>query len=124
MLFFWGNSFGGLDTLRWFLGHTDVEHLYHYITEATTGSVLQSVKASFAADCVKHHVSDCEELADLLEEHFGTRDFSVLDSDELDDYLQDLIEDGIVDVEPQFFDTAAGHSYRVLILVKRERHAN
>ncbi len=34
MLFFWGRSFGGMDTLRWFLGHTDVEHLYHYITVA------------------------------------------------------------------------------------------
>lgn len=27
MSFFWGSGFGSLDTLRWFLGHTDVQHL-------------------------------------------------------------------------------------------------
>lgn len=123
MLFFWGKAFGGLDTLRWFLGHTDAEHLYHYITETTPGSVLRSVMATYAADLVKQHESGSEALADLLEEHFGTRDFSVLDSEELDDYLQDLIEEGTVDVKPEFFDTATGQSFRVLVLVNGGRNA-
>ncbi|EEY90103.1 hypothetical protein HMPREF0017_01029, partial [Acinetobacter lwoffii SH145] len=32
LMFFWSNAYDGLDTLRNFLGHTDAEHLYHYIT--------------------------------------------------------------------------------------------
>lgn len=123
MLFFWGRSFGGLDTLRWFLGHTDVEHLYHYITESTPGAVLQSVKATYAADLVRQDASGNEALTDLLEKHFGTRNFSVLDGQELDDYLHDLIEDGTVDIEPEFFETGNGQSFRVLVLVKEKPNA-
>lgn len=123
MLFFWGKSFGGLDTLRWFLGHTDVEHLYHYITEATPGAVLQSVKATYAADLVRNSVPGTEALNDLLERHFGTRNFSILDSQELDDYLYDLVEDGTVDVRPEFFETEDGRSFRVLVLVKERSDA-
>ena len=47
MCFFWGSGFGSLDTLRWFLGHTNVEHVYHYITESTSGEVLSNVKTQF-----------------------------------------------------------------------------
>lgn len=39
MCFFWGSGFGSLDTLRWFLGHTNVEYVYHYITESTSGDI-------------------------------------------------------------------------------------
>jgi hypothetical protein len=117
MLFFWGSSYGGLDTLRWFLCHTDVEDVYHYITESTPGSVLRSVKANFAVESVIAQFEEAQQLSDLLELRFGTRIFSVLDSHELDEYVEELIEEGIVEIEPEFFDTPAGQSYRVLIKV-------
>ena len=47
MCFFWGSGFGSLDTLRWFMGHTNIEHVYHYITESTSGEVLRNVKTQF-----------------------------------------------------------------------------
>jgi hypothetical protein len=117
MLFFWSNSFGGMDTLRWFLGHTDVEHLYHYITESTPGAVLRSVKAHYAAEQLATADPDATSLADLLERHFGTRNFSILDSNELDEYIEELMIEGIVEIEPEFFDSPAGKSYRVAIKV-------
>ena len=42
MLFFWSKSYEGLDALRDFLGHTDTEHLYHYITENINGEQNES----------------------------------------------------------------------------------
>lgn len=46
LMFFWQKRFQGLDALRWMLGHTDLNHLWHYISESETGSVLNGVKAS------------------------------------------------------------------------------
>ena len=117
MLFFWGRSFGGMETLSWFLGHTDVEHLYHYITETTPGAVLRGVKSTFATEQVKEQAEGTEALADLLEKKFGTRRFSVLDSDELEDYIEDLMEEGKIEIEPEFFETPDGKKFKVLIKV-------
>ena len=49
MLFFHSASFGGLETLQWMLGHTDIEHLWNYITETLDGTVLRGAKAQFVA---------------------------------------------------------------------------
>ena len=39
-----------METLRWMLGHTDIQHLYRYITESETGRVLNGIKASYIVD--------------------------------------------------------------------------
>lgn len=46
MCFFWSKGFDGMDSLRWMLGHTDMEHLYRYISESESGAVLNGAKAS------------------------------------------------------------------------------
>lgn len=117
MLFFWGSSFGGMDTLRWFLAHTDVEHLYHYITESTPGSVLRGVQAHYASEQLQSYDDSATALSDLLEKKFGTRKFDLMSSDELDGYIKNLIDEGSVRVEPEFFNTDDGNSYRILIKV-------
>lgn len=117
MLFFWGRSFGGMDTLRWFLGHTDVEHLYHYITESTPGEVLRSVKAHYGGELIKNDPHEATQLADLIEAHFGTREFSILDSEELDEYIEDLMIERRVEIEPEFFETPDGKTFRIAIRV-------
>lgn len=119
MLFFWGGAFGGLDTLRWFLGHTDLEHLWNYISESTPGAVLRNVKAQFAVGEVLREAPEAAELASLLEAHYGTRDFSVLDAEELDLYVEELVLEGAVSVEPEFLTLEGGRSYRILIVVKK-----
>ncbi len=120
MLFFWGGAFGGLDTLRWYLGHTDIEHVWHYITESVPGSALVNIKAHFAVEEVLNNSPDAITLADLLEEHYGTRDFSILDSEELDLYVEELLAEGTLSVEPQFVSLPDGKSYRILISVKEK----
>ncbi len=120
MLFFWGRSFGGMDTLRWFLGHTDMEHLYHYITESMTGTTLLWAKASYCVDQIKNHDESADGLADLIERHFSTRVFSILDSEEMEEYIYELIADGTVEVEPIFFSAPNGKDYKVIVKVLRE----
>ncbi|PTP35823.1 integrase [Vibrio splendidus] len=62
MVFFWSKSTNGLDSLRWMLGHSDLRHLYHYISESETGAVLNGAKASVI---VRGVVDSTSELAKL-----------------------------------------------------------
>lgn len=62
MAFFWSKGFDGMDALRWMLGHSDMEHLYHYISESETGAVLNGAKASVI---VRGIVDSTSELAKL-----------------------------------------------------------
>lgn len=118
MAFFWSGTPGGTDTLRWFLAHTDPEHLYRYITEVTPGSVLQSVKANYASELVKKADTEAANLSKLLTRHFGVTNFSVLSSSEMEEYIEDLMIDGKLVVEPYFLSTGTGRSYRILVQVK------
>jgi hypothetical protein len=40
-----------------------------------------------------------------------------LDSDELDEYVEELMIEGRVEIEPEFLETVEGNSYRILIKV-------
>ncbi|HHG3319156.1 TPA: integrase [Vibrio parahaemolyticus] len=62
MAFFWSKGFDGMDALRWMLGHSDMEHLYNYISESETGAVLNGAKASII---VRGVVDSTSELAKL-----------------------------------------------------------
>ncbi|MGY6415890.1 integrase [Vibrio parahaemolyticus] len=62
MAFFWSKGFDSMDALRWMLGHSDMEHLYHYISESETGAVLNGAKASVI---VRGVVDSTSELAKL-----------------------------------------------------------
>ncbi|MFH1601255.1 MAG: hypothetical protein ABIH12_13510 [Pseudomonadota bacterium] len=115
MLFFWSNSFGGLDTLRDFMGHTSSEHIYRYITESTPGALLRSVKAEWASEAVELQWNAANDLAELVACHFHTRNFRVLADGELTEYIEDLLERGLVHVEPEFLGDEG--KYRILIKI-------
>ena len=112
--FFWGSGFGGMDTLRWFMGHTDVQHLYHYITENSPGEVLRHAKSQFLTETIEEHA----ELRTLISERYGTDDFTVLNTDELEAYINELIVNEDVDLEPEFIEDNNGQSYRLLVIVR------
>jgi len=131
MVFFWSRSFDGLDTLRWMLGHTDVEHLYRYITESDSGVVLNGVKASYIVDAMdKNKLDNIHELAEALAKRYGIHKENISlssitdaisdygDTDEyettphikklkkqenLESQIYELLEDGIITLEPEFF---------------------
>lgn len=131
MIFFWSKSFAGLDVLRHFLGHTDMEHLYHYVTEEQPGEVLNGVKASALVDSViQQGIDNIEDLNKALSKRFGTNFASITitsiseaidDFDNDDDYkvtpiiteirqqtklenqILELLNDQVIEFEPEFF---------------------
>lgn len=129
MVFFWSRSFDGLDTLRWMLGHADVEHLYHYISENEPGSVLKGIKASYLVDAVQNRtLQDIDTLRSVIAKRYGVKEANISLSplsDAIDDYdddfqtiptiddlkkkellesqVLDLLEEDIITLEPEFF---------------------
>lgn len=115
MTFFWSNSFGKMDTLRWFMGHTDVEHLYHYITETESGEVLKSLKSQFICENIEKYEDN---LKYFIKKHFNTDDYKILNSRDLEDLLFILQEEKIIQIEPVFFETDDGKKFEMIIKVK------
>ncbi|MBB1323281.1 hypothetical protein ACRN9C_17330 [Shewanella frigidimarina] len=131
MVFFWSKSFDGLDTLRWMLGHTDMQHLYNYITESETGAVLNGVKASYIIDAIqKNKLDNIQQLADVIAEHYGVHSANIslsaitdaaIDYEDSNCYktephieqiklqenmefqILELLDDGVISLEPEFF---------------------
>lgn len=133
LVFFWSKGSRKADSLRHFLGHTDLKHLYNYITESVTGAVLNGVKANFlASGSGSKLLSNIEDLNSALCKRFGTdtillstsslasEDFldeGVLDDDfdlnlnvnkltaqsELESSILTLLNEDIISLEPEFF---------------------
>lgn len=119
MLFFHSASFGGLETLQWMLGHTDIEHLWNYITETLDGTVLRGAKAQFVAESLHQGGTESyAQLAHLLRARYGTDDFALVDTEELEEHILDLIQEGEVSIEPEFFVDNAGKHMRVIVKIK------
>lgn len=113
MIFFWHRSFAGLDTLRWFLGHHDIAQVYRYITETTPGAVLRGVKAQHTIE----NLSSYTNLREYLAARFGIDDFTLLDTHKLEAYVEILLEEGAVSIEPLFFTNSSAQDYKILVKV-------
>lgn len=116
MCFFWGSGFGSLDTLRWFMGHTNIEHVYHYITESTSGEVLRNVKTQFLLENVEKY----ENLLSLIKNRYNTEKFDLIDSEDLEFYINDLLENEEIVVEPEFMLDNEKENYKIIVKVKGE----
>ncbi|MEZ8493470.1 hypothetical protein AB6C81_14625 [Vibrio splendidus] len=131
MLFFWSKVDSQLDALRYFLGHTDMEHLYNYISESESGEVLNGVKATALVDkAIQNQLDNLEELNVALAERFGVaaeqvelitlseaaedyedeENYSVIpnineisEMTSLEGQILDLLNDEIISFEPEFF---------------------
>lgn len=119
MMFFWGNSFGGVEALRWFLGHTDQQHLYYYITESTPGSVLVSVAAEWAVEGMRRAAPETQSLSAVVLEHFRATSFHVLEEEVVETYVNRLLEERKLTIEPVFLDR--GRTCRIAVRVSSER---
>lgn len=102
MSFYWSSGFDGLDTLRYLLGHTDAEHLYHYITEITPGEVLRGVKAETLVHGLNaDKIKGIEKLREILKKRFNVQDVTVEALDEAIKELQCEVEDGYIQTTPE-----------------------
>lgn len=119
MLFFHSSSFGGLETLQWMLGHTEVRHVWHYITETMDGAVLRGAKAQYVAEQLHNGgTQSYDGLAALLKERYGTENFALVDTDELEEEIVELMKSGEVEIEPEFFEDENGQHIRIITKIK------
>jgi hypothetical protein len=119
MAFFWADAAGGVDTLRRFLGHTDAQHIYNYITESTDGGVFRNIKANFVSGNILQLTDEKNKLSEFLSEKFGVADLMLLDSTEVERYIELQIAKGIMTVEPTFLKGNNGTTYKIIVSVKR-----
>lgn len=127
LMFFWSNAYDGLDTLRNFLGHTDTEHLYYYITTELSGAVLSSVKAQYLTESIiysfsqaRESIKNLESLLNILKDSFKVNSFEILSMNdfqkfygnfsgnikiqqELENEIFHLLDSDQIDLFPEFF---------------------
>ncbi|QJD99829.1 phage integrase family protein [Massilia forsythiae] len=116
MIFFWQGSFGGIEVLRYFLGHQRPSETYRYVTESLKGSVLRRVKAKVAAELIKADSSATDSLAQFICERHGITldDLHVLPETDVIDYIEDLLSSKEAEIEPEFVDGPNGEEYKIL----------
>lgn len=118
IMFFYTNSFGELDTLRWMLGHRDIEHVWHYLTECLDPKDIRGAGARYFADRAKQdRLENYQTLKELLAAKFGTTSFKLVDEQEIESYLEAMLEEGKARIEPHFFNDENGKSMKVLFIV-------
>tara|TARA_R110001583_G_scaffold1612_3_gene12699 strand:+ start:292 stop:2721 length:2430 start_codon:yes stop_codon:yes gene_type:complete len=95
MCFFWSGKYDGADSLRWMLAHTDMEHLYNYISESEQGAVLMGVKASYIVRGVLDKTSELakldkiDELENILAERFKVKLHGEIDIQAISEAVED-----------------------------------
>ncbi|MDI6976229.1 hypothetical protein [Serratia sp. Se-RSBMAAmG] len=114
MSFFWGSGYGSLNTLRWFLGHTDVKHVYNYITESVSGSVLNNVKSQYIAE----NIHEYDNLFELIKSKYHTENISLLDTNTLTEYINELLDQNIIEIEPDFLIDDSKNQYKIIVKIK------
>ncbi|WP_313594364.1 integrase [Pseudomonas oryzihabitans] len=119
MLFFYCGSFSNLDTLRWMLGHSDIQHVWNYITESTDGAILASAAAQHAAENI--HIGNTEnfkELVELIKERYQTENYTLISTSDLEEYINDLLNEGMIEIGPEFFQDADGKHVKIVSRLK------
>lgn len=82
---------------------------------STDGAVLASAKAHYVAEQLHHgDVENYQALADLLRQRLGSDDFSIIDTDDLEDHIQDLVSEGWIEIEPEFFTDHKKTKFKVI----------
>ncbi|MBB2885062.1 integrase [Pseudomonas sp. CT11-2] len=118
IMFFYTNSFGELDTLRWMFGHRDIEHIWRYLTECMEPKEIRGAGARYFAGLAKKgRLENYKNLRDLLSAQFGTTSFALVDEGKIETYLAAMLNEGKARFEPQFFKDENGTSMKILFIV-------
>ena len=121
MIFFWKGSHGGVEVLRYFLGHSKPAQTYRYVTEAVSGKILRRVKASIATDLIKVDNTATAALAKLICDRYSLNlnDLHILPDRDVVYYVEDLMASGEAEIEPEFFNGPDGEDYRILYQIRK-----
>lgn len=123
LLFFKTSSIGGLETLQWVLGHSDLMQIWNYITEAIDGATLQGAKAQHVAELMHspQSIGQFHDLEDLLRERYGIENHALVDDQDLEQYILALMEAGELEIEPDFYEDSSGQRIRIIVKVQEQQ---
>lgn len=113
-------SEAALPALAWLMGHHSVEETWRYVSESMTGKELSHAEACMAMAAVSADSTSnsAGKLKEMLLEHFGCDDLTVLDPEEAMEYLEMLSETGEIRVRPVQITTSDRKSFTVLVSFK------
>ncbi|PNS07339.1 hypothetical protein Lysil_1515 [Lysobacter silvestris] len=130
---FWAYSFfykfglGELHTIGWFLGHRESEQTWAYIRESFDGrdNEMRQIKAAYASSILggRHLAHDesgqaVTKIREVVLKHFGCSQLTLIDSGDLQAYLENILEDGILEIEPKFIRDVNGADYEIMWIVR------
>lgn len=121
-LVFLNSGYGAsIELLQWMFGHSDPEHIWNYITEELPGKELRNTLAQALSErMASGKASEYTDIIDLIEDHFGTRSVSVMDTEQLSGWLDFLMESGELKLEPVFLENDSGYRVELLTIVRKK----
>lgn len=111
-----------LPALTWFMGHENIEGTWRYIKESLTGKEISASEAAMAtsAVCSEDKSDGAAKLRNIIYEHFGCSNFSLMDEDEVQDYLELLSEQGVYTATPISIGLGSKKRVSVMISIKEQ----
>lgn len=109
-----------LPALSWFMGHKDLGGTWRYIKESLTGREISASEAAMAASavCSNDTSEGAQKLREILYEHFGCSNLSLMCEEEIQDYLEMLSEKGVYSATPIKIHSGKQKRVTVLITIK------
>lgn len=101
-VFFHCCGFAGMGSLRWFLRHHDLKHLWAYIRGTTPGSLMRHHMATAATLLIRDGAREMDRLAAVVRHHFHVDDLSIVSDDEIEELVEHLQESGRAIFKPVF----------------------
>lgn len=109
-----------LPALSWFMGHEDVVGTWRYIRESLTGREVSASEASMAAFavCSEDSSEGARRLREILYKHFNCDNISLMNEEDIQDYLELLSEKGIYTATPVQIRQGKHRQVSVLIVIR------
>jgi hypothetical protein len=99
--FFHSGAFGGIECLRWFLAHTDLEHTLRYVSDAIPGSALNEIKAETLVYSFNlKNIKNIEVLRQQILEKYQANSIQITTIEEAMSELSIAVENGFATVSP------------------------
>lgn len=107
LTFFWTFKNSSIDACQWIAGHKDPDHVLEYIEANIPGSEMTDLEAEYARQQMTYfhekssllEMQNTEELYQLVCEHFKVKEYTDIDADELQDYLDLLLMKGTYKID-------------------------
>lgn len=115
--FFYLNERGSLSVLSYYFGHMDFKQIYRYITTVIGNKEMLDIKASYLAQKTVDNAPDITGLMAKLGADESTT-IRVLEHDRLEHYYRTKLQEGALDVEPQFLSTSNAHQILISITIR------